>query len=112
VPSYDLVELRVGGVVRAIALVDEVSGGYVFGELRATIGDVRLPTAAQMATALHANGLSGTPSLSWTWTDDQPAPPFAPFLTGTDAAGKTAFVTPSGVAEQLTTVSGVTPASN
>src|SRR4051812_17632038 len=112
VPSYDLVELRVGGVVRAIALVDEISGGYLFGELRPTLGDVRLPTFSQMATALRTNGLSGTPSLSWTWTDDEPAPPFAPFLTGTDAAGKTAFVTPTGVAEQLQTVNGVAPASN
>jgi carboxypeptidase T len=112
VPSYDLVELKVGGLVRAIALVDEINGGYVFGELRATLGDFRLPTTAQMATALRTNGLTGTPSLSWTWTEDQPVPPFAPFLTGTNAAGRKAFVTPFGVTEHLTTVSGANPANN
>jgi murein tripeptide amidase MpaA len=100
VPSYRLVELRVGGKVRAIALVDEVAGGYVFGELRATTSDVRLPTTADLSAALTANGLHGAPSLSWTWTDS-PAPPFAPFLTGLDANGKTSFVTPTGVVTQI-----------
>jgi len=112
VPSYDLAELRVGGIVRAIALVDEVSNGYLFGELRATRGDVRLPSFAQMATALRANGLTGAPSLSWTWTDDNPVPPFAPFLTGTDTTGRNAFVTPSGILHQLPVVNGVVPAGN
>ena len=111
VPSYDLVELRVNGAVRAVALVDEVGSGYQFGELRATLGDLRLPTAAQLTSALAPNGLHGTASLSWTWTDE-PVPPFQPFLTGIDAAGQTAFVTPSGVTEQLPVVNGVTPASN
>ena len=50
-------------------------------------------------------------SLSWTWTDDV-TPPFAPFLTGLDAAGRTAFVTSRGVVEQLPVVNGVTPVSN
>ncbi len=111
VPSYELAELRVNGVVRAVALVNNVNGGYVFGELRATTGDLRLPTTTQLLSALSANGLRGAPSLSWTWTQD-PAPPFAPFLTGTNAAGKTAFVTPAGVDDQLDVVNGVTPAVN
>jgi hypothetical protein len=71
-----------------------------------------LPTTAQMATALRTNGLTGTTSLSWTWTEDQPVPPFAPFLTGLNAAGRKAFVTPFGVTEHLTTVSGANPANN
>ena len=113
VPSYDLVELRAGGVTRAVALVDEVGGGYVFGELRATIGNVRLPTELDLASVLAANGLHGTPSLTWTWTADPAAPPpFAPFLTGTDSSGRTAFVTPAGVTEQLSVANGVTPAAN
>jgi hypothetical protein len=113
IPSYDLAELRVNGSVKAVALVDEVDGGYQFGELRATTGDVRLPTASQMSSVLAAHGLRGTPSLSWTWADDPAAPPpFAPFLTGTDAFGRTAFVTQAGVQAHLTTVNGVTPAAN
>ena len=98
-----------------MALVDEVNGGYAFGELRATTADVRLPTTAQLSSALAANGLRGTPSLSWTWTDDPAAPPpFAPFLTGTDAFGSTAFVTPAGSRAHSDTVNGVTrpPTSN
>ena len=86
-------------------------GGYLFGELRPTTSDVRLPSTAQLSSALSANGLSGTPSLSWTWTTND-TPPFAPFLTGTDAAGKTAFVTASGVSEQLPFVNGITPLAN
>ena len=111
VPSYDLVELRVGDLVKAVALVDEVSGAYRFGELRATFGDVRLPSATQLTSALATNGLGGSASLSWTWTND-PVPPFQPFLTGLDAAGKTAFVTPNGVTEQLPVVNGVTSTAN
>jgi hypothetical protein len=113
IPSYDLAEIRVNDVVKAVALVDEVNGGYRFGELRATTADVRLPTTAQMSSALAAKGLRGTPSLSWTWTDDPAAPPpFAPFLTGTDAFGRTTFVTPAGVDTQLNTVNGVTSTAN
>ncbi|HEY7024408.1 MAG TPA: M14 family zinc carboxypeptidase [Candidatus Limnocylindrales bacterium] len=112
IPSYDLAEVRVNGSVKAIALVDEVNGGYRFGELRATTADVRLPTASQMSSGLAASGLHGTPSLSWTWADDPAAPPpFAPFLTGTDALGRTAYITPAGVEAHLDTVNGVTPAT-
>jgi carboxypeptidase T len=111
VPSYDLVELNVGGVVRAVALVDEVGSGYRFSELRAATGDMHLPTVGQLSAALSTNGLRGTPSLTWTWTDE-PIPPFQPFLTGIDASGRTAYVTPDGVAEQLTLASGVAPAAN
>lgn len=110
-PSYDLVELRSGDSVKAVALVNERSGRYVFGELRATTGDVRLPTQVQLASVLRTNGLGGTPSLSWTWTDAA-TPPFAPFLTGTDATGRTAFVTPAGVVQRVDTVSAGTPDSN
>ena len=110
-PSYDLVELRANGAVAAVALVDEVGSGYLFGELRPTTSDVRLPSATQLSTALSDNGLSGTPSLSWTWTTTD-TPPFAPFLTGTDAAGKTAYVTAAGATEQLPLVNGITPLAN
>ena len=110
-PSYDLVELRVNGAVAAVALVDEVGGGYLFGELRPTTSNINLPTTSQLSSALQANGLSGTPSLSWTWTTSD-TPPFAPFLTGMDAYGKTAFVTGSGVTEQLPLVNGITPLAN
>ena len=110
-PSYDLVELRANGAVAAVALVDEVGGGYLFGELRPTTSNISLPTASQLSAALSVNGLSGTPSLSWTWTTND-TPPFAPFLTGTDAAGKTAFVTATGVTEQLPLVNGITPLAN
>ncbi len=104
IPSYDLVELRVNGSVHAVALVDEVGSGYLFGELRATHGDVRLPTTAQLSSALATNGLHGTPSLSWTWTADPDAPPpFAPFLTGTDVTGHTAYVTSSTVTTETLT---------
>ena len=44
---------------------------------------------------------------------DLPAvPPFAPFLTGTDARGRPAFVTPRGVVAQLDIVRGLTPTGN
>jgi len=113
IPSYDLAELRVNDSVKAIALVDEVNGGYQFGELRATTGDVRLPSTTQLSSVLAANGLRGTPSLSWTWADDPAAPPpFAPFLTGTDVFGRTAYVTPAGVESHLATVNGVTSTAN
>jgi hypothetical protein len=95
IPSYDLVELRVDGKVRAIVLVDELPGGFAFGELRATTRDVRLPTTAQLSKAMARNGLHGTPSLSWMWAD-HPMPPFMPFLTATDASGRTTVVTGSG----------------
>jgi len=107
-PSYFLVELRVAGRVRAVALVDEKNGGYVFGELRATTGDLRLPTPAQMQSQLSVRGLRGAASLAWTWTENG-APPFAPFLSGTDAFGRPAFVTPSGVVKQLPTDTEITP---
>jgi hypothetical protein len=107
VPSYDLAELRVGDVVRAVALVDEVSGGYRFGELRATTGSFRLPTTVELAAAMARYGLRGTPSLTWTWLADDPVPPFAPFLTGTNGSGQVSFVTPGGVTSTLSVPRGV-----
>ena len=67
----------------------------------------------QLSSALTASGLHGLPTLSWTWTDDPAAPPpFAPFLTGLDSTGATAFITPAGVTETLAPATGVTPAAN
>ncbi len=107
-PSYLLVELKVGSSVRAVASVNVTSRGYVFGELRATTGSWRLPTAATMSNALRANGLSGQPRLVWGWTDE-PSPPFAPFLAGTDGSGRTTFVTPFGTTNRIELVRGLTP---
>jgi hypothetical protein len=95
-----------------VALVDEVAGGYRFGELHATIGNFALPTSTQLSSALAARGLRGTASLSWAWDDQEPVPPFLPFLTGVDASGSRSFVTPSGVVPQIDVVQGLTPAAN
>ena len=101
VPSYQLVELKVGDDVRAVALVNETSAGYVFGELREVSGDWALPTRAEMRSRLAANGLTGEARLVWGWTDER-NPPFAPFLAGTNAkTGRTAFVTAAGVIDRL-----------
>jgi len=110
-PSYDLVEILVGGKVRAVALVRERGGAYVLGELRPTVGSVRLPSQAQLQSSLAARGLRGTASLSWTWTRE-PGSPFAPFLTGLDARGRTAFVTPRGVTSAIETIRGLTLRTN
>lgn len=106
VASYELVEILVGGTVRAMALVRERDGGYVLGELRATLGDVHLPTQAQLQSRLAPNGLRGTATLTWAWLDGQPVPPFAPFLTGVDSQGRAAFVAADGAVERLATLSG------
>jgi hypothetical protein len=101
VPSYQLVELKVGDDVRAVALVNETSAGYVFGELREVIGDWALPTRAELRSRLAANGLTGDARLVWGWTDER-NPPFAPFLAGTNATtGRPAFVTAAGVTDRL-----------
>ncbi len=110
-PSYDLVEILVGGRVRAVALVRERRGGHELGELRPTVGNVRLPSASQLQSSLRAQGLRGSASLSWTWTRE-PGSPFAPFLTGTDAAGRPAFVTSRGVTTALPLIRGLTLRSN
>jgi len=108
-PSYQLVELRAGNDVRAVALVNDTSAGYVFGELRETTGDWELPDQADLRASLAANGLRGQPRLVWGWTDE-PSPPLAPFLAGTSVTtGRTAYVTPAGVVEQLELVRGLTP---
>jgi hypothetical protein len=110
-PAYHLVEVVAGAKVRAVALVRERDGGYLFGELRPTVGGARLPTQAQLQASLAAHGLRGTASLSWAWTRD-PVSPFAPFLTGISDTGRQAFVTPRGVAQALPIVRGLTPRSN
>jgi len=107
-PSYMLVELKVGDSVRAVASVNVTRRGYVFGELRPTTGDWRLPSTATMSSALRANGLTGQPRLVWGWTDE-PSPPFAPFLSGADRAGRTTFITPFGTTNRIELVRGLTP---
>jgi hypothetical protein len=79
----------------------------VLGELRPTTGNVRLPNRAQLQSSLAARGLRGTASLSWTWTRE-PGSPFAPFLTGVDARGRTTFVTARGVTTALPVIRGLT----
>lgn len=111
IPSYQLVEIVAGGGVRAVALVRERGGGYVLGELRPTTGAFRLPTRAQLQSALSARGLRGTATLSWAWTE-QPVSPFAPFLTGTSAAGRPAFVTPAGVVRDIGVARGFSERPN
>jgi len=109
VPSYQLVELTVGDDVRAVALVNETSAGYVFGELREVARDWHLPSRSDLQAGLAANGLRGQARLVWAWTDDR-NPPFAPFLAGIDAeTGRTAFVTPRGMTDRLDLVRGLTP---
>ena len=110
-PSYDLVEIVVGNTVRAVALVRERAGGYVLGELRATVGNIDLPSQSELQSSLAARGLRGTASLSWTWTRE-PGSPFAPFLTGYDASGRTSFVTPRGTTTSLPTMRGLTLRGN
>lgn len=109
VPSYQLVELQVGDDVRAVALVNETSAGYVFGELREVSGDWQLPSRADLQAGLARHGLRGQAKLVWGWTDDR-NPPFAPFLAGTaSATGRAAFVTSDGVTNRIDLVRGLTP---
>jgi hypothetical protein len=108
-PSYELVELRVGDRVRAIATVNRTARGYVFGELRATTGDVRLPSSSVLRAQAAAHGLDRSVRLVWGWTDER-VPHYAPFLAGTSSAtGRSAFVTPTGVTSQIELVRGLTP---
>ncbi len=107
-PSYMLVELRVNNRVRAIATVNRTARGYVFGELRATTGDVRLPSTSALRTQAAAHGLERNVRLVWGWTDDR-VPHYAPFLAGTSANGRAAFVTPGGITSRIELVRGLTP---
>jgi hypothetical protein len=109
-PSYQLVELRVGNRVRAVATVNRVPGGYTFGELRATTRDLRLPTTSELRARAAAHGLDRNVRLVWGWTDER-VPQYAPFLAGTNSrSGRAAFVTPAGLTDRIQLAQGLTPA--
>jgi hypothetical protein len=96
IASYSLAEVRVSGVLRAVALVTQTSSGYRFGALTPS-GDVTgLPSQSELDAVLSANGMRGPARLVWGWTPSA-APPFAPFVAGTDrATGRSVYLTGQG----------------
>jgi hypothetical protein len=109
-PDYDLVEIRVKGVIRAMALVTEIRGGYAFGALAPVTPEFQLLTAERRASLLAANGLSGTGRLVWAWVDDAISPPFVPLIETRDPqSGAPAYLTASGRLDSLHLVNGLTP---
>jgi hypothetical protein len=108
-PSYDLVELRVAGSTRAIAMVQEVGGRFEFGALSQAPLAFDLFSAAGRARILAENHMAGTGELVWGWTIDGPSP-FTPFIRGVDAStGRPAFATAMGRKDAIDLSEGFTP---
>jgi len=83
-PSYDLAELKVGGVVRAAAIANELPEGYVFAAVSPVTSGFDLPSASGLARFAATYGIAGHPRLVWAWTE-WGGSPFAPFIEGADA---------------------------
>jgi hypothetical protein len=97
VAPYDLVELAVGGAVRAVAMVIESPGGYAFGELRGYAGgDFELASMAGRNALAIANGMEPGAMLEWAPSVESPSP-FDPFLVGSaTSSGSHVYVSSAG----------------
>jgi hypothetical protein len=109
IPSYDLVDVRVAGASRAIAMVQEVNGRFVFGALAPSARGIDLTSAAGRSRILADNHMKGRGDLVWGWTVEGPSP-FAPFVRGIDAStGRPAFATVMGRRDSIQLSDGFTP---
>ena len=86
---YELVELRVGRQVRAVAMVLKNGEGYQFAG--AATGDYGVVAVSSRKALLARAGLSGPGRLVWGWTDE-PSSPFAPFVKTSNALGGTEYL--------------------
>jgi hypothetical protein len=108
IPSYDLVEIRVSGTVRAVAMVNELAGGYAFGAITPVTSEPMIMSETGVANSLAANGMRGPGRLVWA-PSLEGATPFGPFVQGVDlASGQSAYVTMTGRKSTIELSSGLT----
>jgi hypothetical protein len=100
-PSYEMVEIKSGTQPLAVAIVDDTSAGYLFGELLPVTPGSSLPTPAQTASTVRAAGLLGSGQYVYGPTDVGILPD-TPFLVGTDGFGRPAFVSKQGITPLFT----------
>jgi hypothetical protein len=110
IPSYDLVELLVGGSPSAIALVQEVAGGFAFGAITPVSAEPLLMSPSGRESSLSANGMTGSGALVWA-PSTEGGTPFAPFIQGNNSvSGQAAFLSLTGPVSSIVLSSGLTPA--
>jgi hypothetical protein len=112
VPPYDLVELAVGGTVRAVAMVDESAAGYRFGALRGYSGGP-YPLASAVGRDALATwfGMKSGATLGWAPSAESPSP-FDPFLVGSaSSSGASLLISSAGrfTAIHLASATAVAP---
>ena len=101
-PSYDLVEIRMAEGVRALAMVNETTAGYVFAALAPSSAQLDIATSTGRAKVLARKGLTGPGRLVWGWVIGVPATPFDPLVEGKDlTTGAKGYVGISGRLEGI-----------
>jgi hypothetical protein len=107
IPSYELVDVLVGGGVKAVALMLDSPNGYSFGAIAPVSSEPSIMSAAGRDALMASNGMTGAGDLVWAPSTDG-ATPFAPFLEGVNASsGVTTYLTNSGPATSLKLVGGL-----
>lgn len=108
-PSYDLVELQVGALVRALAMVNETEQGYVFAGLAPAAASPDFATPAGRAAVLAQRGLVGQGRLVWSWVTGSQSSPFEPLIQGIDPqTGSVGYVGPTGRMNHIQLIEGLT----
>ena len=95
VPSYELVEVLVGGQVKAFAMLEDRPDGLHFGGLQSVSAGSHLPSIGDGKADFTARGVAATSAkLVWGWSDES-ASPFSPIWEATDAGGRVSYLTPA-----------------
>ncbi len=95
-PSFHLAELISSGQVTAIAVVNELDGGFRFGQIMGVSQGSRLPLQSALDKGVADAGLDGPAKLLWAPTE-RGNPHFSPFVAGVDPVTReTEVIVPGG----------------
>jgi hypothetical protein len=87
VPAYELVEVKSGGAVAAVAMIVDRPDGYHFGALSPVESGWSMPDGSGATTRLRQDGID-VKSMKLVWgASDESSSPFGPIWQATDASG-------------------------
>jgi hypothetical protein len=90
---YELVEIRVGSSVRAVAMVEDGSAGYTYAGASTLPLGLDVASPAVRADVVGRAGLQGDGRLVWAETDGSNLQ-FTPFIHAQDGNGADVYVDP------------------
>ena len=103
VAPYELVEVRVGAEVRAVAMVADGPNGYTYAGASTLPDGWDLTSTTERGSIMQTAGLHGDGHLVWASIDGSNSP-FTPFVHGQDGSGGDVYVDPiSGHAYKVST---------